>query len=187
MAADSEGEALDSFSVVPYDADWGQWYEQERQVLLGRLPSGFLEFEHIGSTAVPGLDAKPIIDMMAAVAHIDQCGSVVRSLKELGYVPVETGMRNRLFFRRRSADGRIFHLHLVDASTWNNRKERIMRDFLRLHPDAASAYGRLKKALAQECADDSLAYTRRKTDFIQSVMDRAYAERGLPPTNVWED
>lgn len=183
----SEQEALDSFAVVPYCANWVEWYEEEQAALLERVRSGFLEVEHIGSTSVPDLDAKPIIDLMAAVARLDQCESVVRSLKEYGYILIETGMRNRLFFRRRSADGRTFHLHLVAASTWDSRKERILRDYLRVHRDAAAAYGRLKRVLAQECADDSLSYTRRKTDFIQSVMDRAFAERGLPAINVWED
>jgi len=187
MAASSKGEALNAFSVVPYDSDWDQWYEQERRALRDRVSSGFLELEHIGSTAVSGLDAKPIIDVMAAVAHIDHCESIVLSLEEYGYIFIETGMPNRLLFRRRSAEGRIFHLHLVEASTWDSRKERLMRDYLRVHPDAAAAYGRLKKKLAQECAGDSLTYTRRKTDFIQAIMDRAYAERGLPSSNVWED
>src|SRR5258708_3192076 len=125
MTASSKDEVLDSFSVVPSDPDWDQWYKQERRALLDRVPSGFLDLEHIGSTALPGLDAKPIIDAMAAVARIDHCESIVLSLEEYGYILIETGMRNRLFFRRRSAEGRIFHLHLVEACTWDSRKENI--------------------------------------------------------------
>lgn len=180
MAASSKGEVLDSFSVVPYDSDWDQRYEQERRALLDRLPSGFLELEHIGSTAVPGLDAKPIIDVMAAVAGIDHCESIVRSLEEHGYILIETGMRNRLFLRRMSAEGRIFHLHLVEASTWDSRRERLMRDYLRVHADVAAAYGRLKKKLAQECAGDSLAYTRRKNRLHSNADGSSLCGAGTP-------
>jgi GrpB-like predicted nucleotidyltransferase (UPF0157 family) len=116
MAASSRDEVLDSFSVVPYDSDWDQWYKQERRAPLDRVPSGFLDLKHIGSTAVPGLDAKPIIDAMAAVAYIDDCESIVLSLEEYGYILIETGMQNRLFFRRRSAK--------AGSSTFTSSKRR---------------------------------------------------------------
>jgi len=137
-----------------------------------QLPSdgsgdGILELEHIGSTAVPGLRSKPIIDMMAAVRDLRQGLDLAQLLSALGYELIETGMRNRLFLRRRSeSQGQAYQLHIVELSTWEQRKERLMRDYLLAHPDAATAYGELKKRLAEEHTENSLAYTRAKTAFI---------------------
>lgn len=187
MARSPEKEALGSLSVDPYNPAWVQWFQEEGSALAALLPQAFLAFEHIGSTAIPGLEAKPIVDMMAAVASIDHCEPIVAQLVEYGYCPIDAGMPRRLFFRRRSLDGRIFHLHVVEMSSWETRKERLMRDYLRVHPELARAYGLLKKTLAQECAHDSLLYTRRKTPFIQQLMDQYFAERGLPSSDVWEE
>lgn len=96
-------------------------------------------------------------------------------------------MPERLFFRRSAPEiGCAFHLHLVTASSWRERNERLLRDYLLTHPDDAQAYGRLKKHLASTYADDGLAYTKAKTTFIQSLVDRARDARGLPRVDVWE-
>jgi GrpB-like predicted nucleotidyltransferase (UPF0157 family) len=81
----------------------------------------------------------------------------------------------------------MYQLHIVELATWPERNERLMRDYLREHPEAARAYGALKSELALAFVGDSLAYTKAKTAFIQGIVDRARAERGLPVVNVWED
>ncbi len=97
-------------------------------------------------------------------------------------------MRNRLFLRKQAASsGQVFHLHLVEQATWDERKERLMRDYLLAHPEAAQAYGALKDTLAATYPHDSLAYTQAKTACIQGIIDAARAERSLPPINVWND
>ncbi len=109
-------------------------------------------------------------------------------LEDLGYRQVEISMKNRILLRRRVlSEGRIFHLHIVEESTWASRKERIFRDYLRANPSAAEAYAEVKRKLCVECAEDSLEYTRRKTAIIQSLMDKAFAELGQPCINVWEE
>lgn len=172
--------------VVPYNPAWPEIYAAERARILSATPE-FIEFEHIGSTAVPGLRAKPIIDMMASVERLEGNEGLISCLNELGYIVFETGMPNRLFFRKYPAGEQKYHLHIVEQSSWETRKERLMRDYLCEHPDEAAAYGALKEGLVDEYRNDSDGYTKAKTAFIQGVMDRARAQLGLPSEDVWEN
>lgn len=177
----------DTVEVVPYDPRWPSIYAAERDLLLSVSGGAFLAFEHIGSTAVPGQRAKPIIDMMAALETL-QDDALLASLAGLGYELTETGMRGRLFLRRSEPEsGQVYHLHLVEFPTWEERKERLMRDHLRRHPETVEAYGALKDALAVTHANDMPGYTRAKTAFIQGVIDRERDARGLPRVDVWEE
>ena len=183
-----ETEALSHVEMVAYDAAWPSDYAAERAELIKLGGGAVLALEHIGSTAVPGLPAKPIIDMMAAVADLRAGRSLAQTLTVQGYALIETGMPKRLFLRRRSAqDGKLFQLHIVESAAWPGRHERLMRDHLLGDPLAARAYAELKTRLAREFAEDSLAYTRAKTAFIQALVDKACAERGLAPIDVWND
>lgn len=176
-----------SVEVTPYDPRWPALYAAERDRLFATLGTCFLAFEHIGSTAVPGQRAKPIIDMMAAVGQLSDLGEELAVLQAMGYHALATGMRERLFLRRRDPAGQVFHLHVVEHHTWEGRKERWMRDFLWTHPGAVAAYGELKANLAALHVHDVAGYTRSKTAFLQDLMDRMRDERGLPRVDVWED
>lgn len=188
MSASSEDLEQDLIIVVPYDAAWPDRYAAERAALLGATGSLFVAIEHIGSTSVPGLQAKPVIDMMAAVRRLDDASAAEERLRELGYRFTPTGMRNRLFFRRRAPElACAFHLHIVEEATWGERNERLFRDHLRAHPEDARAYGELKQRLAREHGRDSMAYTKSKTELVQAIVDRARDARGLPRVDVWED
>src|SRR5262249_17236928 len=103
-----------------------------------------------------------------------------------GYRLIETGMQNRLYLRRPSAvdDCTAFHFHIVEQCTWDERHERLMRDYLLAHSDAVAAYAALKIELARY-AEDSLAYTKAKTSFIQKLVDKARTELGLSPVSAW--
>lgn len=96
-------------------------------------------------------------------------------------------MKGRHFLSKKDSTGQTFHLHLVEQSSWAERKERLMRDYLLQHPESVRAYGDLKDSLAKNYANDSLAYTQAKTAFIQRIIDNARAQLKLPPVNVWED
>jgi GrpB-like predicted nucleotidyltransferase (UPF0157 family) len=171
--------------VVAYDPRWPAIYEAERALILAAT-SAFVDFEHIGSTAIPKQRAKPIIDMMAAVESLKGLDDLLESLTILEYHVFDMDMKNRLFLRKEK-DRQVFHLHIVEASTWAERKERWMRDYLLAHPEAVEAYGELKDDLATEYKDDSLKYTEAKTAFIQDIADKIQDARGLPHINVWED
>lgn len=183
---DLSEERLTRVQVVPYDREWSNLYTAEHLELSSLIGTTLCELEHIGSTAVPGLLAKPIIDMMASVETLADSHTLVTLLESHGYHLIETDMRNRLFFRKRSGE-QLYQLHVVEQSTWDERKERLMRDYLRAHPDSAAAYGDLKLHLAAEYNEDSLAYTKAKTEFIQSLIDKARAEKGMALIDVWAD
>src|SRR4051794_21617943 len=99
------------------------------KALLGR----FTVVEHVGSTAVPGLPAKPVIDLMAATVTLEAVIATDEVLHTLGYRRIETGMPERLFYRR-EGEPIAYHLHVVTLSSWDTRNERLLRDHLRQHP-----------------------------------------------------
>jgi GrpB-like predicted nucleotidyltransferase (UPF0157 family) len=181
-------QTAETIKVVTYDPAWPHLYMAERALVLAVAEPYFLAFEHIGSTAIPGLAAKPIIDMMAAVMHLQEGRALIAKLATLDYQAVETGMPNRILLRKNDPkQGHCFNLHIVEFTTWHHRNERLLRDYLLAHPEASQAYGQLKQELAIKYAHDGLAYTKAKTAFIQSIMDRARDEQGLPHINVWEE
>jgi GrpB-like predicted nucleotidyltransferase (UPF0157 family) len=180
-------ENTDIVEIVEYDPRWALAFTDERTRLSGAIENVFDDFEHIGSTAVPGLAAKPIIDMMAAVGDLAEADGLLPALNRLGYRLVETGMRERLFLQRREFGGLGYNLHIVETSTWDNRLERQLRDYLIANPAEALRYGALKARLADDFRNDMLAYTKAKTAFIQRAMDVVHDEKGLPRVQVWED
>lgn len=167
--------------IVEADPSWPEHAEDAVTELEATLPGTFVEIEHVGSTSVPGLAAKPIIDLMAATPVLDTAIRQESALLGIGYAREETGMRGRLFYRRDSEPG--VHLHVVASDTWDTRNERLLRDHLRAHPDAAAEYAAVKRRLVDLDGED---YTRAKTDVIQRLIDRERAARGLPPRPVWE-
>jgi GrpB-like predicted nucleotidyltransferase (UPF0157 family) len=147
--------------------------------LRAALPRVILEIEHIGSTAVPGLAAKPVIDLMAAVASLDAVDDA--TIGRLGYRRHFNGMEDRLLYVREREERRTHILHVVTLESWPTRNQRILRDYLREHLTAAERYARLKREIA-----GLPGYSRHKTALIQELTDRARAERGLPSVAVWE-
>jgi GrpB-like predicted nucleotidyltransferase (UPF0157 family) len=171
--------------VVEYDEAWPVRAAAARAELI---PLGVFDaVEHIGSTSVPGLAAKPIIDLMAAAASLDAVAAVEDALARLGYQRLDVFPSGRLYYYRDEDGPQACHLHVVPADTFETRNERLLRDHLRSHPEDARRYAELKQRLATEHTDDGDAYTRAKTALIQELTDRARADRGLPPVPVWEE
>jgi GrpB-like predicted nucleotidyltransferase (UPF0157 family) len=175
-----------AIEIRDYDTRWPMLADEACRELSAALPGAFAAIEHIGSTAVPGLTAKPIIDLMAATPALSIVVDREPALDALGYQRHETGMPNRLFYLRDGNGRHRHHLHVVPADSWPGRNERLLRDYLRHHPDDAARYAALKRQL-QRAVPDADAYTRAKTDLIQELTDRARAEHGLPLVPVWEE
>jgi len=171
-------------TVVEYDTTWPGRATEACEALLTALPGVFVEIEHLGSTSIPGLVAKPVIDLMASVRSLDDVPE--DRLAALGYHFFDAGMSERLFYVRDTDGERSHHLHVVTADTWDTRNERTLRDYLRAHPDDAAAYGQLKLRLAASGISGP-DYTRAKTELIQRLVDAARDERGLPRVTVWEE
>lgn len=177
-----------TIQITEYDPSWPTAATEACTELTDALPELFTRIEHVGSTSVPGLAAKPVIDLMAAVTALDDVTTERHdTLQHLGFRLQDTGMPGRLFYYREDDDGRrTHHLHIVPADTWDTRNERLLRDHLLANPEAAEAYGALKWRLAEE-GHEGLEYTKRKTELIQGFVDRERAARGLPSVPVWEE
>ncbi len=175
-----------TIEICDYDPSWPELAASARAEVEEALPGMFLAIEHIGSTSVPGLAAKPIIDLMASTTSLEQVASNEAALTALGYERFDAGMPSRLFYRRPAAEPRTHHLHIVTADAWDTMNERILRDYLLEHPDAAARYAGLKKRLGSEITE-AHTYTRAKTELIQELVDIARTERGLPLESVWEE
>ena len=160
-----------------------RWADLGRQACVVLAPL-FLAIEHVGSTAVPGLPAKPVIDLMASLHGLDEIND--GTLETFGYRKVPTDMPERLFYRREDYDSTAYHLHVVTAASWPTRNERLLRDWLLTHPGDRDRYAMLKRELMEKFGP-GLAYTRGKTELIQELTDAARAERGLPSVPVWEE
>ena len=166
--------------MLASDTAWAQRFEDERGRLAVALDPWLVEpVEHIGSTSVPGLVAKPIIDMLAVVEDIDDAAAAAGPLGELGWVlaPEPDDRRERkLSFCTPSVALRTHHLHVVERDAPDWRGWLAFRDYLRRHPEQAREYGELKTRLAdQHGADPNQrdAYRAGKADWIRSTTQRA--------------
>jgi GrpB-like predicted nucleotidyltransferase (UPF0157 family) len=172
-----------SIEIVDYDPAWPGMAETAIRELRAALPEVLVEIEHIGSTAVPGLAAKPVIDLMAAVAELGDVDA--RVLAELGFQRQENGMSDRLLFVRERDGVWTYILHVVTVASWPTRNQRILRDYLREHPQDAARYGALKREIVAAGVQPG-DYAGKKTELIQELTDIARTRLGLPLVDVWE-
>ncbi|WP_431969611.1 GrpB family protein [Nocardia sp. bgisy134] len=176
---------IERVSIVDYDPSWPVQAAEAISELCAVWPDLLSEVEHIGSTAVPGLAAKPVIDLMAAVVDLTEVQNRETELAALGYRRHRNGMKDRMLYVRTRAGVRTHILHVVDLVSWPHRNQRLLRDYLREHPRDAARYADLKRRIVAAGIPPQ-DYARAKTGLIQELTDRARAERGLPPIPVWE-
>jgi GrpB-like predicted nucleotidyltransferase (UPF0157 family) len=166
-----------SIVVSEYDPAWPSMFEQERAAVLAVLGQSVLVIEHIGSTAVPGLAAKPIIDLLVGVRSLAEARtSSVNQLVKLGYTYIpeyESWLPGELFFRKAVPGPWTHHVHVMEPSNPRWQRFLLFRDYLRAHPRTAAAYANLKKSLAAKFGDDIAAYRDGKHEFVQRVTARA--------------
>src|SRR5262249_32987869 len=160
--------------IGPYDAAWPTAFEKERHLLASVLKPWLVgSIEHVGSTAVPGLAAKPVIDIMAAVDSLEASRPAINALKQLDYCYWPYLAEEIHWFCKPSPAHRTHHLHLVPFNSERWRRTLAFRDHLRTHPDVARQYAALKERLAVEHRFDREAYTQAKRTFIDSVVQIA--------------
>jgi len=174
--------AREDVAITPYNPNWPFLFRQEKEHLLSCLPHGLIRrIEHFGSTAVPGLAAKPIVDMLVEVADLQTTRSqVVPILEGQGYdyfwrpTQGEDGPPFYAFFIKRHPQSgtRTHHIHMVEADfeTWDRL---LFRDYLIEHPQAAREYESLKVHLASAHPNDRVAYTEGKTEFVVRMTQQA--------------
>lgn len=168
-------------TIVEYNPLWPILFDAERRRVLEAVGGKVSALEHIGSTAVPGLGGKPIIDMMAGVHGIADAEECVHLLERLGYTDVtpQPGNPEWFYYLGRGHHSEAYHLHLVKFMSEHWLRHLLLRDFLRTHPEVAQQYYEMKKKLATDYGSDRVGYTEAKTSFIESVI--AMARRGKTP------
>jgi GrpB-like predicted nucleotidyltransferase (UPF0157 family) len=164
--------------LQPYDPEWPKAFEKEKAALRAVFGNKLIAIEHIGSTSVPGLAAKPIIDMVAAVDSFDNLADFTVPLQAIGYEYMPERMfPDRKFFPKGVRANRTHHLNLVlknDFDQWI--KPIAFRDYLRSHAQDRQEYERIKYKLAAVHSRDRKTYTAAKNNFIQFAMQKALGE-----------
>ena len=167
--------------IVGYDPRWPTSYAEERERILAVVRDLIIGIEHIGSTAVPGLGGKPIIDIMGAVRQLEDAERCIQQLQSIGYEYVpeyNEFIPERRYFHKGPPEARTFHLHMVELTSEFWERHLLFRDWLRSHPEDAQEYDELKRGLADRFGRDREGYTEAKGPFIEAVVVRARATTG---------
>jgi GrpB-like predicted nucleotidyltransferase (UPF0157 family) len=173
-AATPDNEHDPAIRIVPYDDGWPRRFALESERLWRALAAVATRIDHVGSTAVPGLAAKPIIDIQVSVSSLEPVDAYIRPLEALGYLYVfNPEMPDFPFFGKPPERPRAFHVHVIQAGGPHEQRHLAVRDFLRAHPDVARAYADLKHAVAGRHRGDRLAYMAGKEPFLVELEQRA--------------
>jgi GrpB-like predicted nucleotidyltransferase (UPF0157 family) len=159
----------EAVEIADYDPAWPGEFEAERVKIAAALGDLALEIHHVGSTAIPGIDAKPIIDTMVAVRHLDDAVACIAPLQALGYAFIDyPGNTDRRFFRK--GKPRTHHLHIVEEDSQSLIEHLALRDALRADAGLRREYQELKHALRAKYKHDRAAYSESKGAFVQKVL-----------------
>ncbi|MGH2451770.1 MAG: GrpB family protein [Candidatus Limnocylindria bacterium] len=178
FTASSSRAVADPVEVIAYQDSWPAAFDAWRGRLHPALGQAAVRIEHIGSTAVPGLPAKPVIDIQVSVRDIGDEAAYVPAITKLG-VPLRSREPGHRYFRPGGDRPRSVQIHVCAAESEWERDHLLFRDYLRADPETRAAYARLKEELAERYRDDRLAYNEGKTGFILDALSEAaaWAER----------
>jgi GrpB-like predicted nucleotidyltransferase (UPF0157 family) len=171
--------------VVPYDPRWPAMFHAASREIRAAIGAFISSIAHIGSTAVPGMAAKPVIDILIGVHSLSDAPLFLPPLSPLGYVYVpehEDVFPERRYLHRIVEGQHTHHLHIVEPGSEFYRVQLLFRDHLRAHPQVAAEYAALKVRLAEQYRLDREAYTDSKSAFIQNILQQASAINDLPST-----
>jgi len=171
--------------VVSPNAEWKHQFEAEADRLSRKLADVVAAIHHIGSTAIPGIFAKPIIDILLEVVDIHRLDGACPAFESLGYEGLgEFGIEGRRYFRKNNSVGtRTHHIHVFQVGNLEIARHLAFRDYMITHPEIARAYSELKKELAMQYPDDPGAYMDGKDPFIKQHQSKALAWKKNP--NDW--
>lgn len=162
---------------------WPSWTESAR-----RSDGPATRLDHVGSTAVPGLAAKPILDLQVSVAALEPKRRYVEPLERLGYLFVpDPDSPDFHFFAKPPERPRTHHLHVCESGSDHEHRHLAVRDFLRAHPDEAKRYAAIKRDLSKRHPRDRLAYIERKTPYVEALEARARAWPEAAARSAWRN
>ena len=160
--------------IVDYDPRWPEKAAAEMVRIEAALGDQAVRIDHVGSTAVPGMAAKPIIDLQASVAEIGPTERYALPLEALGYLfAPDPASPDFHFFGKPVARPRTFHLHVCAAGSDDEARHLALRDYLRARPDEAARYAEVKRELVAARPGDRLAYIEGKADYVTALEERA--------------
>ncbi len=164
-------------TVINYDPKWPSEYAKEKECITRILKDNCLSVYHIGSTSVPGLAAKPIIDIMAVVRSLADVDAVAAEFSAIGYEYMgEFGIKGRRYLRK-GGDDRTQQIHIFEADDWNNIIRHLaFCDYMRNHEKERNQYAKIKKELAQKFPYDIDGYCNGKEKFVRRMEERALAQ-----------
>ncbi|SKB02502.1 GrpB domain, predicted nucleotidyltransferase, UPF0157 family [Sporosarcina newyorkensis] len=156
--------------VTNYDENWVKLFKMEAEKIKEILKEEIIEIHHIGSTAVPGLKSKPIIDIMPIVKDIENINKYNEKMFEIGYEALgELGMKGRRYFRK-GGENRTHQLHILQADNFTQIERHLaVRDYLNSHKGTAEEYGDIKERLARQFPKDIEGYSDGKNNFVQNL------------------
>ncbi len=167
-------------NIEPYNPEWPKKFENEAQILHEVLDGNqIISIKHVGSTAIPGLSAKPVIDILIGVKSLPDIKEFIPILEKLEYSywdknPQKDGY---FFVKGLPPNGpRTFHIHIVEMGS-KQWEKLLFRDYLRNHPNEAKSYEKLKFELAEKYKTDREAYSNAKGEYIESIIEKAKQER----------
>lgn len=164
--------------VVAHDPKWAGYFCREKEILFQIMGPKLLDVRHIGSTSIPAMPAKPIVDILAAVKTLSDVEPFREDLIRIGYQDKGNGdVVGRRYFVKGGADKRTHHLNFCEMNSVFWTSHLAFRDYLERHPDAAKQYAALKRVLAAKFPDDRPAYTTGKEEFVRSILKLAATER----------
>ncbi|MBU8590054.1 GrpB family protein [Priestia megaterium] len=159
--------------LEPYNYKWSKLFEKERELLSSQLKDLIVEIEHVGSTSVEGLFAKPIIDIAIGVSSLDVIMKLKEKVKELGYVEIPVSLDGKHVFAKYKERKITHFLHVMiyNQNLWVDQIS--FRDYLRSTPDAKIEYTKLKEELVNKYPKDVISYTNKKKKFVDDILSRA--------------
>ena len=183
MALTMTSPAADTVILVAYDETWPELFQEERAQLQARIGEWAADIQHVGSTSIPGIAAKPIIDIAVHLRSLVDALKCIEPLVEFGYECLgEYGIPGRIYFRKLTDNplpgqahggvGRTHQIHMYETRHDQYEKQIIFRDYLRTHPEATREYEALKRELAVRYSDIE-DYAEAKSDFVRKVLDSA--------------
>lgn len=168
--------------LVTYDPSWPEQFQRIAAEIHRHTDAGW-EIEHIGSTAVPGMRAKPVIDLAVRIEDLEDFAAHERSLEALGWRR-GSAVRTHPVMILEEKGSRTAIAHFFLAAEWDAVNQRLLRDRLRTHPEEVALYSRAKRDAVAAEARGTATYNGAKTAVIQEIVDRARGGRGLPSVPV---
>lgn len=159
--------------VLPHQVEWSNMFRDENRKITNVFEKEILNVFHIGSTAIPNIKAKPVIDIMVEVINIENVDNFNNDMKQLGYEALgENGIPNRRFFKK-GGDNRTHHVHIFEQGNEEISRHLRFRDYMIAHPEEAMKYSQLKEYLAEKFPNNIEKYIEGKNNYIKEIDNKA--------------